>query len=143
MQPRIFLNLLFFRTGGAIAGKYHNYQLQHLLGFRHVYNERKPVIWQYQLQPPIFSMLLSLFHWSTWSDPLCQGHCIYFTTLIALIHYNKRSVDDSRKLEGYCIYLRKAIVVLLLRTNCSNFCWKCTVLSTQKHFRRMWYVLMC
>ena len=27
----------------------------------------------------------------------CQGNCVYFTTLFATIHYNKRSVVDSRK----------------------------------------------
>ena len=34
-----------------------------------------------------------------WS--ICQGHCIYFTALAAVIHNNKRSVVDSRKFEGY------------------------------------------
>ena len=27
----------------------------------------------------------------------CQGNCVYFTTLSATIHYNKRSLVDSRK----------------------------------------------
>ena len=35
------------------------------------------------------------------SDPLCQGHYVYFATLIASIYYSKQSVVDSRKLEGY------------------------------------------
>ena len=43
---------------------------------------------------------------------ICQGHCVYFTTLVATIHYYKRSVVDLRKFEGY-VYLRKAIVALL------------------------------
>ena len=42
---------------------------------------------------------------------VCQGHCVYFTTLVAAIDYNKRSVDDSKKLERY-VYFRKAIVAL-------------------------------
>ena len=40
-----------------------------------------------------------------------QGNCIYFT-LVGVIHYNKWSVVDSRKIEEY-VYLRKTIVVLL------------------------------
>ena len=44
-----------------------------------------------------------------WS--ICQGHCVYFTALAAVIHYNKRSVVDSRKFEGY-VYLMKTIVAL-------------------------------
>ena len=34
-------------------------------------------------------MVLSLFHGSTWSDQLCQGHRVYFATLTASIHYSK------------------------------------------------------
>ena len=73
---------------------------------------------------------------STWSDPLCQEHCVYFATRIATIHYNKQSVVDSRKFEGYCVYLKKAIVALLfwrglffcLVFACRNLilsCWMC------------------
>ena len=89
----------------------------------------KPVIWRHQIQSSISSMVLSLFHESTWSDLLCLGHCVYFATLIASIHYSKQSVVDSRKFEGYCVYLRKAIVALFYKaaylfhwTSCSNFC---------------------
>ena len=35
---------------------------------------------------------------------------VYFTTLIAGIDYNKRSVVVSKKFEGYCVYFRKAII---------------------------------
>ena len=35
----------------------------------------------------------------------------YFATRTAAIHYNKGSVVDSRKFEGY-VYLRKTIVAL-------------------------------
>ena len=58
---------------------------------------------------------LSLFHGSTWSDPLCQGHCVYFTTFIPTIHYSKRPVVDSRKFGGYCICMRKNIAALLFK----------------------------
>ena len=43
---------------------------------------------------------------------ICQGPCLYFTTLHAVIHYNKRSAVDSRKFEGY-VHLRKTIAALL------------------------------
>ena len=33
----------------------------------------KEVIWQHQLQPPIFSMVVSIFHGSTWSNPYVNG----------------------------------------------------------------------
>ena len=42
---------------------------------------------------------------------ICQGNCVYFTTLVTASHYYKRSVVNSRKLEGY-VYLRKAIKAL-------------------------------
>ena len=41
----------------------------------------------------------------------CQGLCVYFTTLVAGIHYNKRSVVDSRKFEG-CVYCLKHFSIL-------------------------------
>ena len=34
----------------------------------------------------------------------CQGNCVYFTTLFATIHYNKRSVVDSRKSWIVCLF---------------------------------------
>ena len=43
---------------------------------------------------------------------ICQGNFIYFTTLVATIHYSKRSVIDSRRIEAY-VSLRKTIVALL------------------------------
>ena len=64
---------------------------------------------------------------------ICQRHCVYFTTLGATVHYKKRSVIDSRKIEGY-VYLRKTIVAcsfkgayLFHRTSCIDFCLKSTV----------------
>ena len=38
---------------------------------------------------------------------------VYFATLVATIHYRKKSVVDLRKLEEYCVYMRKALVSLL------------------------------
>ena len=50
-------------------------------------------------------MLLLLFHGNTLKDPLCQGHCIYFTAHIAVFHYyNKWAVTDSRKFGIYWVF---------------------------------------
>ena len=73
---------------------------------------KKSAIWWHHFQPAVFSMTVSLFHGSTWSNPQVK-ETVYFTTLVATIHHNKWSVVDSRKIEEY-IYLRKTIVVLLL-----------------------------
>ena len=43
---------------------------------------------------------------------ICSRHCIYFTTLVATIHYDQRSVVDSKKFEEYALF-RKNIVALL------------------------------
>ena len=36
-----------------------------------------------------------------------------FTSFIAAVHYEKQSVVNSRRFEGYYVYLRKKIVALL------------------------------
>ena len=46
------------------------------------------------------------------SSSICYGHCVYFKTLVAAIHENKRSMADSRKFEGY-LYMREDIITLL------------------------------
>ena len=92
-QSRDLSNLLLFFKIGIVARRYHSYQQWYLLGFKQVY-----IIVFYlaaSMQPSISSIILSLFDGSTWCDPLCQWHCVYVTTLIAAIHYNKRSVVDS------------------------------------------------
>ena len=63
---------------------------------------KKSVIWWHHFHPIIFSITELLFHGRTWSDSLCQGHCVHFTMLAAAIHYNKRSM----------VYLRETIVAL-------------------------------
>ena len=74
---------------------------------------KKSVIWRHHFQPSIFSLIVSLFQGATW-DNSRQKNCVYFTALVATIHYNKQSVIgvDSTKIEGY-VYLRKTIVALL------------------------------
>ena len=71
--------------------------------------------------------------------PISQGHCVYLTTFVATIHYNKQSVADSKKFERYD-YLRKAIVALRLlyffhRTSYSNICLKSTVLNSRNYLQ--------
>ena len=89
-------------------------------------------------------MLLLLFHGNTLSDPLFQGHCIYFTAHIAVIHYyNKWFVVDSRKFEfffffffeeSHCspalikrLYFKELVLV--------NFCSKYSVLNERKYLQ--------
>ena len=53
------------------------------------------------------SVIISREHWK---QSTCQGNCVYFTKLVAAIHYNKRSVVDSRKNEEY---VQETIVAML------------------------------
>ena len=62
---------------------------------------KKFVIWRHHLQPSIFSMIVSLFHRSTWSSPQVNETVII---LFATIHYNKRSAVDSRKIWRVCLF---------------------------------------
>ena len=52
----------------------------------------------------------------------CQGNCVYFTTLFATIHYNKRSVVDSRK--SWRVYLFQ-------ENHCSPALLKVPICSTE------------
>ena len=86
------------------------------------------MIWRHQFESSISSMVLPLFHGSTWSDPLCQGHCVYFATIVATIHYNQPFID-SRKMKGTVFIWGKQLLPcyfkgasLFHRTSCSNFC---------------------
>ena len=61
---------------------------------------------------------------------ICQGHCVYFTRLVATIHYDKWSVVDSRKIGEY-VSFGKTIVdcsfkgtYLFHRTSCNIFFFK-------------------
>ena len=63
----------------------------------------------------------------------CQGNCVYFTTLFKTIHYNKRSVVDSRKSWRYCAFQENHCSPALLKVPISstelvimNFFVKCT-----------------
>ena len=52
---------------------------------------------------------------------ICQRDCVYFTALVAIIHYNKRSV----------IYSRKISVCLFEENHCSPALLKVTIYSTE------------
>ena len=58
-------------------------------------------------------MVLLLFQGNTLSNPFSQGRCIYVKTLIAAIHYIKRSVVTLRTFERHFVYLKKAIAALI------------------------------
>ena len=71
MQPRILSDLLIFaeqelQQGDIIVSNNDN----SLVSGMYILKE---VIWQHQLQPPIFSMVVSIFHGSTWSNPYVNG----------------------------------------------------------------------
>ena len=73
---------------------------------------KKFVIWRYHFQPAIFSMIVSLFHGSTWSNPHVKE------TVFISQHFLQPSIIISglwlirEKVEEY-VYLRKTIVALL------------------------------
>ena len=98
-----------------------------------IYEKKFVITWRHHFQATVFSMIVWLFHRSTWSDSNVED-TVYFTTLVANIHYNKWPVTDSRKIEEYCVYLKKTIIAFLFyrcllfhRTSCINFCLISTV----------------
>ena len=68
---------------------------------------------------------------------ICEGHCVCFTTLVAAIHYSKRSVVNSRKFEGKKSAESYSFegAYLFHRTSCSNIYLKSTVLNAQKRLQ--------
>ena len=68
----------------------------------------------------------------------CQGNCVYFTTPFATIHYNKRSVVDSRKGWRICLFQENHCgpAYLCHRTSWNNFFLKSTAFNAQKHLQR-------
>ena len=53
-----------------------------------------------------------IISWEHLKRSICQGDCVYFQRLVAVIHYDKWFACDSIKFEGYA-HLRKTMVVLL------------------------------
>ena len=50
----------------------------------------------------------------------CQRNCVYFTTLVATIHYNKRSLVDLRKIEEHAIHPLKLQCICFCRSKDGN-----------------------
>ena len=79
----------------------------------------------YDLNAAIRFFYLSLFH-STWSDPLCQGHCVYFTKTsvtasgLWLIRENLKGTVFVRGKPLYSCSFKGAY--LFYRTSCKNVC---------------------
>ena len=84
MQPSILSNFLCFCRTGIVSRWYHNnFDTSFILGM-HILEE---ICYMTTPFPSIHFFYESLFQGSTWSDPSCQGHCVYFTTLVAAMHY--------------------------------------------------------
>ena len=103
------------------------------------------VIWQHQLQPSIFSMVLSLFHGSTVAiKGVSQGPHILFHNTYCSHQLQQALCDWFKKIwrvlclfeESNCSPAFLKGVYLFHRTSCSNFRFKCIVLNTQKHLQR-------
>ena len=91
------------------ARRYHNnFDTSLILGM-HILKKVYYMMTSFPAIHLFYDLAIILREHLNWS--ICQGHCVYFTTLAAVIHHNKRSVFDSRKTEGY-VYLRKTIVAL-------------------------------
>ena len=50
----------------------------------------------------------------------CQGNCVYFTTLVATIHCNKRSLVDLRKIEEHAIHPLELQCICFCRSKDGN-----------------------
>ena len=107
LQPFTLSNLLWFSRTRAVTRRYHSYCLWYLLvsemcvlkvayysttsitaiGFCYVIISRM-IIWREHLKPSI-----------------CQGHCVYFKTLVSTIHYLTSGLWLNRNsLNGICIW---------------------------------------
>ena len=93
------------------------------------------------LQSSIFSMVVSLFHGSTWSNPFVKD------TVFISQHFLESSIITSDlwliwgNLKGIFIWVKPLQpccfkgVYLFHRTSCSNLCLKSIVLNARKHFQ--------
>ena len=104
---------------------------------------KKFVIWRHHFQPSIFSLIVSLLRGNTCSNPHIKESVFIWQHFFATIHYNKRSVVDSRKSwrvclfeENYCSPALLKVPIRFHRTSCNNFCSESTVLNAQQHLQR-------
>ena len=101
---------------------------------------KKFVSWRHHFQPSIFSMIVSLFHGSTWRNPHVKETVFisqYFLQPSIII---KPSVVDSRNSwfisEKALWRLSYKGAYLFHRTSCNNFFLRSTVLNAQKYLQR-------
>ena len=68
----------------------------------------------------------------------CRGKCVYFTTLFATVHYNKRSVFDSRKSWRTCLFQKNHCGPALLKVPIysTELGAISTAFNAQKHLQR-------
>ena len=105
---------------------------------------KKSVIWRHDFQPSIFSMIVSLFHGSTLSDPYVKD------TVFISQHFLQPSIITNcqwlirekpfiwGKPSQLCSFKSAC---LFHRTSCSNFCLKSTVSSAQKPLQQSLFIL--
>ena len=140
LQPLILSNLLCFCRTGIVERRYHNYDTS-LVSAIHILKEVCYMTTSFLAIHFFYdSVIISR---EGLKRPTCQGHRLYFTTLVVMIHYNKRSVFNSRKIveciffeENHCSpALLKVLSYLFHRTSCNNFCSKSIVLMNKSTHR--------
>ena len=75
---------------------------------------KKFVIWRHHLQPSIFSMIVLLFHGSTWSNPHVKETVFISHYLLqrSIVINDLRLIQEN--VEEY-VYLRRTVVALLFK----------------------------
>ena len=104
LLPHIVSNLLCFCRTGVVARKY-NFDTS-FISDMHIVREICYMMRSFPAIHFFYDRVIITRKHLKWF--ICQGNCVYFTTIAAAIHYNKRSVVDLRNVEGY-VYLRKNI----------------------------------
>ena len=147
LQSRILSNLLCFCRTGVKAWRYHKYYYDtSLVSDMYIMKE----VFYVTASVPAKQFFNGSFTFSRehLTRFICQGQCVCFTTLVVAIHYNQRSVLDSRKVEEY-VFWGKPLqvccfkgVYLFLRTSCNNFCLKSAVLNAQKTLKAVPYLIV-
>ena len=100
---------------------------------------KKSVIWQHHFQASIFSMLVSLYHRSTWDNPYIKKTLFISQHLLqpSIIASGLWIIWEKWRVclfeENHCSFKG---AYLFRRTSCNNFCLKSTVVNAQKHLQR-------
>ena len=90
-------------TIGIIARLYHKYQLWYLLGFTGIYKQ-KSAAWRHQFQPSIFSIIVSSFNGSIWSDPYVKDTVFISKYLLQLLIIRSSRWLIRKNLKGMFIW---------------------------------------